>query len=90
MIRKEQILNEAIDYSFVEENFLEYDDCGDICDDRDFIQKAFEEGAKWADRTTIEKACEYLKANMNVSIPENIGNWYIESFIQQFCKAMEE
>ena len=70
MIRKEQILNEAIDYSFVEENFLEYDDCGDICDDRDFIQKAFEEGAKWADRTTIEKACEYLKANYS---PVKIG-----------------
>lgn len=49
MTRKEQILNEAIDYSFVEENFLEYDDYGNVCDDRDFIQRAFEEGAKWAD-----------------------------------------
>ena len=36
----------------------------------------------------IGKACEYLKANMQ--IPENVGNWYIESFIQQFRKAMEE
>lgn len=49
MTREEQILNKAIDYSEIEENFLEYDDCGDVCDDKTFIEKAFMEGAKWAD-----------------------------------------
>lgn len=95
MTRKEQILNEAVDYSFVEENFIEYDDCGDVCDDRDFIQKAFEEGAKWADRTMIEKTCEWLRGNM--PIPEdfvesctNNSTWYIEDFINNYRKAMEE
>lgn len=36
----------------------------------------------------LDKACEYLKAN--IQIPENVGNWYIEGFIQQFRKAMED
>lgn len=49
MTREEQILNKAIDYSEIEENFLEYDDCGDVCNDKNFIGKAFIEGAKWAD-----------------------------------------
>ena len=115
MTREEQIRNEAIDFSEYEDNFLEYDDCGDVCDDKSFIENAFISGAKWADehpaneqqslnvkeilyvaqKTTaitkkeiIIKACEYLKANMQ--IPENVGNWYIESFLQQFRKAMEE
>lgn len=49
MTREEQILNKAINYSKTEENFLEYYDCGDYCDDKDLIEKAFIEGAKWAD-----------------------------------------
>ena len=49
MTREEQILNKAIDYSEIEENFVEYDDCGDVCNDKDFVEKAFIEGAKWAD-----------------------------------------
>jgi hypothetical protein len=60
MKREEQILNKAIDYSEIEENFLEYDDCGDVCDDKYFIQKAFESGAKWADKTQIEKVLKFI------------------------------
>lgn len=78
MTRKEQILNEAIDYSFVEENFLEYDDCGDVCDDRDFIQRAFEEGAKWADKTMIEKVCNRLEMRFD------------EYLVREVRKIMEE
>lgn len=46
------------------------------------------EGAKWADKTMIEKACEWLDANFPEI--ENVGSWYKESFINQFKKAMEE
>lgn len=49
MTREEEILNKAIDYSEIEDNFMEYDDCGDVCDDRELIEKAFIQGAKWAD-----------------------------------------
>ena len=30
------------------------------------IKKAFQEGAKWADKTMIEKACEWIKKTLNV------------------------
>ena len=55
MTREEQILNEAINYSYIEDNYLEYDDCGDICDDRHFIQQAYMDGAKWADENPNSK-----------------------------------
>lgn len=57
-------------------------------------QIGFIVGAEWSDENpkeglvNINKACEYLKAN--IQIPENVGNWYVENFIQQFRKAMEK
>lgn len=85
MTREEQILNKAIDYSEIEENFLEYYDCGDVCDDKDFIEKAFIEGAKWADKTMIARAAKWLQ--------DSVYDRYIEMHednIEDFCKAMEE
>jgi hypothetical protein len=85
MTREEQILNKAIDYSEIEENFLEYDDCGDVCDDKTFVEKAFIEGAKWADRTMIARAVEWLQ--------DSVYDRYIEMHednIEDFRKAMEE
>jgi hypothetical protein len=85
MTREEQIRNKAIDYSEIEENFLEYDDCGDVCDDKTFVEKAFIEGAKWADRTMIARAVEWLQ--------DSVYDRYIEMHednIEDFRKAMEE
>lgn len=64
MTRKEQILNKAIDYSEIEENFLEYDDCGDVCDDKPFVEKAFIEGAKWAKKSLIEDITQWLSEEL--------------------------
>ena len=75
MTREEQIQNYA------------YNNC--IAEDVDDTSYSLIVSAiEWADETMIDKACEYLKAN--IQIPENVGNWYIENFIQQFRKAMEE
>jgi hypothetical protein len=85
MTREEQILNKAIDYSEIKENFLEYDDCGDVCDDKTFVEKAFIEGAKWADRTMIARTVEWLQ--------DSVYDRYIEMHednIEDFRKAMEE
>jgi hypothetical protein len=89
MTREEQILNKAIDYSEIEENFLEYDDCGDVCDDKTFAEKAFIEGAKWADRTMIEKACNWLE-EMNKMCMYELEMILGGNFINDFKKAMEE
>ena len=54
----------------------------------------YKEGAKWADKTMIEKACEILK---NVTVTYNrrfFGkceeNAFDADFIKEFRKAMEE
>lgn len=91
MTREEEILNKAIGYSEIEENFLEYDDCGDVCDDKTLIEKAFIEGAKQADRTMLDHACEWLKNNWREYIYQDrdgivhFGRWEFD-----FRKAMEE
>lgn len=60
MTKEEEILNKAIDYSEIEDNFLEYDDCGDVCDDKPFVEKAFIEGAKWAREDILEDIVQWL------------------------------
>ena len=91
MTREEQILSEAIDYSFIEDNYIEYDDCGDICDDKDFIQQAFIEGAQWADENPkkglvdIDRVCEWLDDHL-----DDYGHDYYDYLIADLRKAMEE
>lgn len=93
MTRAEEILNKAIDYSEIEENFLEYDDCGDVCNDKEFIEQAFTEGAKWAEKTMIEKACKWLYNNTYKHSDDSKVSMSFEhtiDMINNFCKAMEE
>lgn len=45
----------------------------------------FSDGAKWADRTLIEKACKWI-----VQQEEIIGISFENDFIERFKKAMEE
>ena len=91
MTREEEILNRAIDYSELDENFLEYDDCGDVCDDKYFIEKAFKTGANWADKTMIDKAYEWLKQNAKnyVVTCYDEGELNDEDLLNDFKKAME-
>ena len=60
-------------------------------------QKIFIEAAKWADKTMLEKACEWLKNNL-YDTQDNCGYKVVASFdsvdvsefIEQFKSAMEE
>ena len=56
------------------------------------IADAFEEGAEWADKTMIEKACDWLKENIWVYINyESCSGEELENdVIEDFRKAMEE
>lgn len=45
-----------------------------------YQQKPFVDGAKWADKTMIDKACEWLDKNFNMP----------NDFQKHFRKAMEE
>lgn len=64
----------------------------------DDIADAFEEGAEWADKTMIEKACQYLK-NALYEVASgvthsfdimSIQNTTMDDFISSFRKAMLE
>lgn len=61
-------------------------------DDYTVYNKGFEEGAKWADKTLIEKACEWLKENLpNRMYDRNccLDN-FTEYLIEDLRKAMEK
>ena len=58
----------------------------------DDIADAFEEGAEWADKTMIDKACEWLKRNAEdyVVTCYDKGELDSEGLLMAFRKAMEE
>ena len=51
--------------------------------------QGFVQGAKWADKTMIEKACRWLESNLNPIFYSGNG-WTTEEFIDNFKKAMKE
>ena len=53
---------------------------------------AFEEGAKWADKTMIEKAYKWAKENFECYVGADVSEYYIyvDDFVEDFRKAMEK
>lgn len=52
----------------------------------------FEKGAEWADRTMIERACQWLQTAIYLDYENNIEHRYqsMEEFINEFRKAMQD
>lgn len=64
--------------------------CYETCSDEDIAKtKGFIEGAKWADKTMIEKACEWLEEENRMRMFE-LEMILGKNFINYFKKAMEE
>ncbi len=59
-----------------------------------YDEKSFKEGAEWADKTMIEKACKWLSLNIDEYITEGsregISLENQKQLIIDFRKAMEE
>lgn len=53
-------------------------------------QDAFENGARWADRTMIERACQWLHTAIYLDYENSIEHRYetMEELINDFKKAM--
>ena len=49
MIREEEIKKQAEIYAYNRDNYVEWSDGWTDSDDIEFVEKAFIEGAKWAD-----------------------------------------
>jgi hypothetical protein len=66
--------------------------CGFIDFVADARRDSFAEGAKWADKTMIDKACEWLKRNAEdyVVTCYDKGELDSEGLLMAFRKAMEE
>ena len=68
----------------------------DIANEVDYKSSAaydgFVMGAKWADKTMIEKACEWIKENFECYVGADVSPYYIyeDDFVEDFRKAMEE
>lgn len=91
MTREEQIQKQADIYTDDTSNYAEWSDDGGWSDTNDIelIEKAFIESAKWADKTTIEKACEWLEEQNKMCMYELemiLGG----NFINDFKKYLEE
>lgn len=56
----------------------------------DDVADAFEKGAYWADKTMIDKVCQWIKANMPNYINFEEGFIYEVDMADDFRKAMEE
>ena len=52
----------------------------------DLLECAFTKGAEWADRTMLDKVCEWLKDNVRVFQKEDIGDFILANL----RKAMKE
>lgn len=82
MIREERIKKAALEYADAE-----------LIGIIDFKKEAaFIEGAEWADRTMIDKACEWLEQHLH---HDNVGGFWadatgVEDFINQFKSGCSE
>ena len=59
-----------------------------------YNEKSFKEGAEWADKTMIDKACEWLKNTIDDDVLVKCGSVIkcmdVDDFILYFRKAMED
>lgn len=95
MKREEEIKQQANIYTDNSDNYAEWSDDGgwSDSDDREFVEKAFVEGAKWADKTIMERVCNWLKQNEDDYYKCDAwkGDYVdFDSLIEDLKKAMEK
>lgn len=91
MTREEEIKKQADIYTDDDSNYAEWSDGGwSDSNDIKLVEKAFIEGAQWADKTIIEKACKWIKENFENYVGVDVSNYDIhdEEFADDFRKAM--
>lgn len=96
MTREEQIREASIDYQMsTNPRAIAGDAFYDFARAMN-VNQSFIAGAKWADKTMIEKACEWIEENVSdyEDIYYEVGGYVspeflIKKFIEEFKKAME-
>lgn len=93
MTRKEEIRNASVDYNEKVGKLLVMG--GDnILSEEEYLEfnknPSFIAGAEWADRTMIDRVCEWLKENAYFSVNEYTGSINEEKLVNDLRKVMEE
>lgn len=52
----------------------------------DLLECAFTKGAQWADRTMLDKVCEWLKENVRVFQKEDIGDFILANLRKEMMR----
>lgn len=60
MTREEEIEKQGTIYSDISGNYIEWGDGWQDYDDQVYVEKAFIEGAKWADKTVAERVLKFI------------------------------
>lgn len=50
------------------------------------LSEGFHRGANWADRTMLDKVCEWLKENVKVFQKEDIGDFILANLRKEMMK----
>ena len=79
MTREEQIRQEASEFAFSMSSIRP-----------ELNRDSFMEGAKWADKTMIDKACLWLRETAHFYVSDFTGELDDNGLIEDFKKAMEE
>lgn len=92
MTREEEIIKQVEIYTGDASNLIEWGDGWEDYNDYEYVKKAFIKGAKWADETIIEKACEWLSKALDNFATGTHRVYFVDKlkFIDSFKKAMEE
>lgn len=97
MTRDEQIRQAGIEYTIKNRPMCIGGDAFSEVVDEINRNRAFEEGAKWADKTITEKACEYIRTHLwqsadadNDPIVESVHNITLDNFIKDFRRYLEK
>ena len=90
MTRSEQTKQAAENTFLIEEETMSLDEQSDMI----LRQVGFKFGAKWADKTMIDKACEWIKNHHHEFSFWNTEEYELgfstNKFVEDFRKAMEE
>ena len=52
----------------------------------DLLECAFTKGANWADRTMLDKVCEWLKENVRVFQKKDIGDFILANLRKEMMR----
>ena len=52
----------------------------------DLLECAFTKGAQWADRTMLDKVCDWLKENVRVFQKEDIGDFILANLRKEMMR----